>query len=146
MQRLLLLVVVACIGTASKCGPTPPTPSDAAPTPVMDAAPQPVPPATSDAALPDPFAGQIFDCHSVTLAQRKASLTPVGACLAAGGCVACCLSNAVSGSVLGLASVACVARDLGASANAAVLSGDSSQAPTANNARSWITSEKLGYK
>ena len=46
------------------------------------------------------------------------------------------------------ATVACVARDLGASANAAVLSGVASNTDiaTARNARAWIVDHHLGYK
>ena len=127
MRTLAFLVCLACTGCPK-------------PTPV------PVPPTPVDAPLADIFTGQVFDCHGPLVARDRAdSIGPVGDCLTSSKFPSCLTGLTVSFSV---ATVACVARDLGAGANAAVLSGTagSGDATTANNVRSWIVAEQLGYK
>lgn len=130
--------ILACLG-CPKNNPTPvPGPGPA----LGDASSDVVPDATVD-----PFTGKIFDCHTVTVVNRTAALTPVGVCLGpTTTCVECCLYNIVATKGIDATTVACVARDQGDTANAAVLSGDQTQASIANNARTFIVVEQLGYK
>ena len=128
MTRLLFFVsVLACVGCPK-------------PTPV------PVPPTPADAPVADIFTGQVFDCHGPLVVRERAdSLAPVGDCLISSKFPSCLTGLTVSFSV---ATVACVARDLGAGANAAVLSGTAggNDATMATNVRKWILAEQLGYK
>ena len=104
----------------------------------------PTPPSAIDAApAPDPFTGQIYDCHGLDLVQREDAKLATKACLMASGYVDCMLAEPYPRTM-----VACVARDVGTEANAAVLSGagtDTDKA-IANNARGFISSHNLGYK
>ena len=131
---LTTAVVVLCWPLACGTFP-PPVPS---PAPVADAGPA------------DVFAGQIFDCHAVPIAERTAALAPVGVCLdgppapyvelvvdAASPCLAGLVGS------FSATTIACIARDLGAATN---LAGDATQRPKADNARAWITSHALGCK
>ena len=109
--------------------------------------PHPVPgPAPVSDAARDLFTGQVFDCHGVLVVKERAnSLGPVGDCIVSDRFPGCLTGLTTSFAV---ATVACVARDLGAGANAAVLSGTgtTNDAMTANNVRSWILAEHLGYE
>jgi hypothetical protein len=108
--------------------------------------PPPVPtPPVADAGPSDVFTGQIFDCHAVPLGERGDALAPVDGCLAS-GYTAECLVDLTIKYPFALPTVACLARDLGASANASVLAGDPTQQSKADNARAWIASHALGYK
>ena len=126
-MKRLLFALVFCESSAG-CPPTP-TP--------------PVP--TADAAPAGPFTGHVYDCHAVSLADRQAAYEPVGICVASEawpGCMADLLTSFAP------ATLACLARDLGSSANAAVLAGMASNTDvtTAKNVRAWIIQEGLGYK
>jgi len=109
---------------------------------------QPLPPAppgppAADASPADVFTGQVFDCHAVLVGERGNAVAPVGDCLISGYTAECLVDLVVT---FAPSTIACLARDLGSSANAAVLAGDPTQKPKADNARSWITSHALGYK
>ena len=122
------LALLLCLAGCPQ--PLPPTPPG--PTPVVDAGPV------------DQFSNGVYDCRALIVASQRASAAePVGVCLANGS--ACLVDLLVS---FDAATVACVARDLGASANAAVLSGVASNTDiaTARNARAWIVDHHLGYK
>jgi hypothetical protein len=98
-----------------------------------------------DAPSADPFAGKVFDCHAVPLADRQAAYDPVVVCVAGDawpGCMTDLLTSFAPNTLT------CLVRDLGASANAAVLAGTATNtdATTAKNARAWIFQEGLGYK
>ena len=105
--------------------------------------PSPPGPPAADAGPADVFTGQIFNCHAVPLSERGNAVAPVGDCLASGYTPECLVDLTVT---FAPATVACLARDLGSSANAAMLAGDPSQKSKADNARSWITNHNLGYK
>ena len=125
----LLITAVLTLSWPLACGTFPP--------------PVPTPPPVVDAGPADVFTGQIFDCHAVPLGERGNALAPVGDCLASGYTSECLVDLVVT---FAPATVACLARDLGAAANAAVLAGDATQLPKADNARAWVTAHALGYK
>jgi hypothetical protein len=110
---------------------------------VVPLPPAPPGPPVVDAGPADVFTGQIFDCRGVPLSERGNALAPVGDCLASGYTPECLVDLVVT---FAPATVACLARDLGASANASVLAGDATQLPKADHARAWITAHALGYK
>ena len=115
-----------------------PTPTPTPPAPIADALPVDAPSPISDL-----FTGRIFDCHGIAVAkERAAAVVPVQACLQTPPGV--CLVGLVG--MFDAATVACVTRDLGATANADVLAGEVSALPIANNVRAWILAEHLGYE
>ena len=117
--------------------------------------PQPVPTplgpsadaSTVDAPLPIPiFSRKVFDCHQdVVRVSYQGAKAGVGTCLAQAGAPDCLVARAAESSP---DVVACLARDLGASANAAVLAGstDPNVATTAAAARLFIESQVLGFR
>jgi hypothetical protein len=128
MTRASICVVLLCF---FGCVHPQPIPS---PVPVADAAP-----------AIDRFTGKVFDCHLDVVAIERDSAKPdVDRCLAAGTPTTCPVDLGQYSD----ATVACLARDLGAAANARVLKGstDPSDTAKASGARSWINSERLGYK
>jgi hypothetical protein len=130
LNRAFVIAALGMLAALAICGcvqPLPPAP--------------PGPPAVDAAA--DVFTGQIFDCHAVPLSERGNAVAPVGDCLASGYTPECLVDLVVT---FAPATVACLARDLGSSANASVLAGDPSQKPKADNARAWIVAHNLGYK
>ena len=125
-MRLLLIALLATACTHPIPGPTP------------------VP--TQDASAPDLFAGKVFDCHlDIVRTERDAAMPDVKGCLVAITTAHCLVTLAVQ---YQQDTVACVARDLGANANAAVLAGHdvATNKPIADAARFWIQAEGLGYK
>ena len=91
------------------------------------------------------FTGQTFDCTlPVVTSQRAAALQPVQDCAVAPP--ADCLAKLVGS--LAIDTVACVARDVGASAQAAVRAGsvDLRDALRAKAVRDWILAEGIGYR
>jgi hypothetical protein len=100
----------------------------------------------TDASPPaDPFRGRILDCRLPVVAAQYAEASPrVGACLASPppACLAGLLPS------YAIDTVACLARDLGAAANSAVLAGTASgnDGTVAANARAFINIENLGFK
>ena len=141
--RLLfsLLAFGALAGICQNCTEPQPGPVPF-PSPVADAAPQvdaPVPPA------PDRFTAKIFDCHLDVVAVERDSAKPdVRRCLAAATAITCLLGIGQYND----ATVACLARDIGAKANADVLAGSTNpeDAAVADGARWFIIQEHLGYK
>jgi len=136
MKRLLVLFcfLVGC--------PVPqPVPVPPGPQPVADAA-------RKDAPASDIFTAKIFDCHAgVVAVERESASSDVSYCLAGS------TSASVDACILKLgqynnATVACLIRDLGADANAAVLAGssDTTARVWANNARAWIIEHAIGYR
>ena len=104
------------------------------------------PPDAADAGQVDVFTGATVDCSTYTVQiQRATVVEPVRTCLAQ---VACgqCLANLAT--TYNLDVVACVARDLGASAQSSVQAGSTSpqDADVAMSVRAWIRSRKLGYR
>jgi len=129
MKRLLFYVSMWFVGCGACSQPAPiPTP-----VPVVDAAPG------------DLFAGKVFDCHAVPLVDRQAAYDPVVVCVAGDAWPGCMVDLLTS---FAPNTLTCLVRDLGASANAAVLAGTATNtdATTAKNARAWIFQEGLGYK
>lgn len=108
-------------------------------------APIPTPVPTVDAPSADPFAGKVFNCHAVPLPDRQAAYEPVSTCLVSGFWPDCLTDLLTS---FAPNTLTCLVRDLGASANAAVLAGTATNtdATTAKNARAWILQEGFGYK
>ena len=110
--------------------------------------PPPVPgPTTFDApANSDIFYGKIFDCHAAIIAsQREAAVSPVSTCLASS--LNACLIDLV-GTSYDIATVACVARDVGTDAIVAVNAGKATETEKkiAANAKVFIETENLGYR
>jgi hypothetical protein len=135
VSRLALLAAVLAF---AGCVPLPPTP---VPTPVADAAPIDAP-----APIPaDRFTRKVFDCHlDVVAVERDSAKGDVGYCLAAATTISCLIKLGQYND----ATVACLARDLGAKANADVLAGSTNpdDAAKADGARWFILTEQLGYK
>jgi len=137
MNRFLLLVAVlgmACLTTASKCGPTPPTP-------IVDAAPAPSPTPAVDATPPasDPFAGQIFDCTGLDTTSAQPYADQCGD----SGSVGPCMNRlAVSKSVPLLV---CGARDAEMAAFVLVGRGDAGAGIRQRAAalRAWFANENI---
>ena len=136
--RLFFLAgCLSCLAWTACPGPQPiPTPIG----PVADAA-------VADAPLPAPlFDHKVFDCHQAAVkAAYQAAKPGVKTCLAQAGTVDCLILRASDSSP---DAVACLARDLGADANASVLAGstDPVDLTAANAARSFINSQHLGYR
>lgn len=108
--------------------------------------PTPLPDSGSVDAHSDIFTSQVFDCHLTTVAvERESASVDVGACLRKSAPTTCLVG--LVGSYRS-ESVACVARDLGADANASFVAdpGDADAKVVADAARTFILSEKLGYK
>ena len=113
------------------------------------AAPQPTP--TPPVGPADLFTGKIFNCHlAVVAVERGSAVVDVKRCLLGNDTAnpqpaACLVAQAGQ---YAADTVACVARDLGASANAAVLAGstDPTDSQVANAARDWIRAEGLGLR
>ena len=134
MTRALSYVFAACLGVAVAC-----------------AVPQPVPPPQP---IPgDAFTNRVFDCRALVVAVERDSAKPdVRACLlgqAPGSCpaeVGACL--ACEAGQYASATVACLARDLGADCNASVLAGsvDPGDKACADAARKQITTWNVGYR
>ena len=134
---LLALVFGAVAGMCQNC--TQPQPG-----------PAPIPTPSADAAPPaDRFTAKIFDCHlDVVAVERDSATSDVAYCLSGSSSAtvdACVLTK------LGQyndATAACLIRDVGASANAAVLAGsvDQGNKVKADGARAWIVEHQPGYK
>lgn len=115
--------------------------------------PAPIPvgpgPAVGDAGLaPDVFTSKILNCRlPVVAVERDDALGDVRGCLLLGerAIVAGCLVNKTS--QYQPTSVGCVARDLGAKANAAYLAGstDPNDKEVADVVRTWISDHRLGF-
>lgn len=118
--------------------------------------PTPVPNADAgqvDAPAPSVFTGQVFDCREPVVAvERESARIEVGACLrgeAPGTCpaepIACLACEARQ---YNPTTVACVARDMGADANAEALANpaDAVAKAMADAARSFVLTENLGYR
>ncbi len=108
--------------------------------------PPPVPGPTPTPTNPDIFYGKIFDCHAAIVAlQREAAVSPVSMCLAS--TLIMCLTDLV-GASYDIATVACVARDLGTDAIVAVNTGKATETEKkiATNAKVFIETESLGYR
>lgn len=104
------------------------------------------PPTSSDAGINDLFTGVVFDCHlDIVHTEYDEAKTDINRCLQLAGTTDCLVNQA---SQYNPATVACLARDLGADANASVLSGSTIAADQAmaNNARYFINLHQLGYK
>lgn len=108
-------------------------------------------PTILDAAPSDLFTGQIFNCHlDVVAVERDSAMPDVRRCLLGQDTVNpiplnCLIAQAAQYKA---DTVACVARDLGASSNAAVVSGMATEdeKTMAGAARTWISGERLGYR
>jgi hypothetical protein len=108
---------------------------------------QPTPrPPIVDAAVVDVFTGSVANCRlEVVAVERDSAMPDVRGCL---------VSDAVDSCLVALAgqyrpdAVACVARDLGARANAAYLAGSSDPLDKrmADATRNWIVNHQLGYR
>ena len=107
--------------------------------------PQPIP--------GDAFTNRTFDCRALVVAvEREGAKGDVWACLlgqAPGSCPAepgACLQ--CEAAQYNASTVACLARDIGADCNVAVLAGsaDPADKACANAARRLITSWNLGYR
>jgi len=138
---LLLAIALAILFFCmmfSGCHPVPPPAPGPAPT-TADAA------VTDAPGVPDPFKGRDFDCHLPIVAAQYTEASPrVGACLASPPLS--CLVGLLD--AYDVDTVACLARDLGAEANNAVLAGTASgnDGSVAANARLFINSEDLGFQ
>lgn len=109
------------------------------------ACPQPLPPPQPPQPA-DVFTGVLFDCHlPVVLAEREAVKPPVRACYLSAGPRACLVGLVGQFNVT---SVACLARDVGASANADSVANpaDATAKAIADAARTFITEEGMGYR
>ena len=110
------------------------------------ACPQPLPPTPPGPQPGDVFTGQVFDCRApIVAAERVAASVPVHNCLMDTAPTECLVLFATD---YNPATIACVARDIGASANAAVLAGSMLPADTrmADAARGFIVREGMGFK
>ena len=113
--------------------------------------PTPIGPATDaaslDAPLPLPaFDHKVFDCRlDIVKIEYDGAKPDVKKCLSSTGAPDCLVKQAGQHDP---ATVACLARDLGGVANAAVLAGSSDpvDATVAAAARSFINSQTLGYR
>lgn len=139
MKALLIaLLALAHFLSLSACpGPQPvPTPIG----PVADASPV-------DAPLPIPaFDHKVFDCRAdVVKAEYQVAKPAIKTCLSSSSAPDC-LAGKVG--TYDAATVSCLARDLGADANAAMLVGstDPADALAASAARIFINSQHLGYR
>lgn len=143
---LFLLACLACTG----CPPTPVPVPPPGPSPIVvsDAAQPAVDAYTpaADAAATNPaFTGKVFDCQTATVIKQRAQATAVvSACLLAppANCLAGLIGN------YDVNTVACVARDLGASAQMVTRAGTGTadDRVRAANVRNWVLAEKLGYR
>lgn len=135
---LTVLAWTACPGPQPI--PSPPGPPAPGPQPVADAA-------VLDVPLPLPlFDHKVFDCHQDAVkAVYQAAKPDVKKCLVQASASSCLVDLATQGDP---ATVACLARDLGADANAAVLAGstDPGDAVAAAAARDFINSQVIGYR
>ncbi len=139
MKKLALWFLFVCSIDCAQPKPVP-VPPGPTPAPAVDASPP------ADAPLPLLFSGQIYDCRlPVVASEYQLATSAIRGCLAAAAVPACLVEKA---SQYNPATVACLARDLGNTANAAVLAGstDMADAIVANAARSFITTQNLGYK
>jgi hypothetical protein len=130
---LLALVFGAVAGMCQNCTQPQPGPAPV-PTPVADAAPP-----------SDRFTAKVFDCHlDVVAVERDSATSDVAYCLSGSSTFSCLLGMGQYND----ATVACLARDLGAKANANVLAGsaDPADKAKADGSQWWITIEQLGYK
>lgn len=130
-----LALVASCLhpNPSPQPGPTPVVVNDAGPV-VADAYP-------TNAAFTD----KTFDCTlPVVSSQRADATTSVEACVVAPP--AGCLADLVG--ALDVNTVACVARDVGASAQLAARAGsvDPLDALRAKAVRDWILAERIGYR
>ena len=114
--------------------------------------PVPAPrPTILDGGPSDLFTGKIFNCHlDVVAAERDSAMVDVKRCLLGQDTAhpdpsACLVAQAAQ---YAPDTVACVTRDLGASSNAAVVSGQATddEKTMAGAARSWISGERLGLR
>ena len=127
MTRVVLLLLAA-IGCAPSLGCTP-------------VQPQPIPPGPADI-----FQGATFNCHLPIVATERESAQPdVTNCLVGAGATDCLVGQAKQ---YNPATVACLTRDIGANANAAVLAGskDPNDELVADQARNFIVQHQLGYR
>jgi len=139
-------LAVRCLGLAasllvfSTCSGAQPLPSPPGPVPA-DAA------SSADAPLPLPiFDHKVFDCRqAVVVVEYQGAKPDIKRCLSLAGAPDCLVEQAGQ---YNPATVACLARDLGADANAAVLAGSASSVDVAvaASARDFINSQLLGYK
>jgi hypothetical protein len=126
MSPARIIVALLCFGMATGC--TQPRPG-----------PVPVP-----TPITDRFSARVFDCRQDVVAVERDSAKPdVGDCLAKATPTVCLLTLGQYND----ATVACLARDLGATANARVLAGstDPADAAKADGARSFIN-EYMGFQ
>jgi len=142
-----LLLLAAFLLSLTACPGPQPIPPPPGPGPALDAGPP-------DAPLPPPlslFDHQVFDCHQAAVLGAYPATSPeVARCLSlpasseqqAGDCLL------AAAGTLGAAPVACLVRDLGADASAALLAGSTlaSDSLAADAARSFILSNQLGYR
>jgi len=110
----------------------------------------PVPTPGTDAGAADVptniFTGQVFDCHQAVVANERGDASlGVSACLGQQDATSCLVGLTATYQA---ATVACLARDLGADANAAALVNpdDTGRATVAGAARSFITSCRVDYR
>ena len=125
----------ALVGLAQNCTQPQPGPAPV-PGPVADASPV-------DAPVADIFTGKIFDCHGLDLDMRNEAMPSVADCLKTAAVVSCLVLIPQP-----LALIACLVRDVGANANAAVLAGSTDPADeiVADQARGFISSHQVGYR
>ena len=138
MRVLLAGIVLAFVAGCPHPGPSP----QPGPTPVVnDAGPSADAYPTNVA-----FDGKTFDCTlPVVSFQRAMALQPVRDCVVTPP--ADCLARLVA-TGLDINTVACVARDVGASAQVAMRAGsvDLLEALRAKVVRDWILAEGIGYR
>lgn len=118
---------------------------------LLAACSQPAPrPPIVDSGLKDLFTGKVFNCRlDVVAVERDSAMVTVKGCLVEDSPytpAAPCLVKQTG--QYKADTVACVARDLGASANAAVNAGVATpdERLMAVAAREWVRNERLGYK
>jgi hypothetical protein len=124
----LTLLLLAAIGCAPSLG-------------CAQVQPVPTPPVPTDE-----FTKKVFNCHlEIVGVERDTAMPDVHRCLLVGTTDHCLSTMAVQ---YQLDTIACVARDLGSRANAAVLAGstDPNDELMAAQARGWISSHQAGYR
>ena len=136
-RTIITCVLFGALAGIAQNSCTQPQPGPAPiPVPVADASPV-------DAPVSDIFTGKVFDCHGFDLDVRNDTLPIVAGCLKTAAVVAC-LTTVQRAPAL----VACLVRDVGANANAAVLAGSTDPADeiVADQARGFISSHQVGYR